>query len=170
MFVLSYFSFWPLCRLSFFDIGILIAPLVSSNSSYNTTLPSSFICYMYHAIFNICNTTCATDEAGTCAPEITRCFKRTSYYSIFSVLWFIDYCLPMFNTARVTHLMFCVMFHFVFCLFGFFHIRLFIIPWYLSYYKMRNIKKSLPFLGANANLKLKLMSMMICSLFFFLFF
>ena len=27
--------FWPLCFLFFFDIRILIAPLVSSNSSYN---------------------------------------------------------------------------------------------------------------------------------------
>ena len=32
-FVLFYFFFWPLCFLFFFDIGILIAPLVSSNSS-----------------------------------------------------------------------------------------------------------------------------------------
>ena len=29
-----YFFFWPLCSLFFFDIRILIAPLVSSNSSY----------------------------------------------------------------------------------------------------------------------------------------
>jgi hypothetical protein len=27
--------FWPLCCLFFFDIRILIAPVVSSNSSYN---------------------------------------------------------------------------------------------------------------------------------------
>jgi hypothetical protein len=33
LFVLWYFIFWPLCCL-FFDIWILIAPLVSSNSSY----------------------------------------------------------------------------------------------------------------------------------------
>ena len=30
------FSFWPLCCLFFFDIRIMIAPLVSSNSFYNT--------------------------------------------------------------------------------------------------------------------------------------
>ena len=30
------FSFWPLCCLFFFDIWILITPLVSSNSSYST--------------------------------------------------------------------------------------------------------------------------------------
>jgi len=29
-----YFFFWPLCCLFFLDIQILIAPLVSSNSSY----------------------------------------------------------------------------------------------------------------------------------------
>ena len=33
MFVLLYFFFWPLCCLFFFDIRILIALLVSSNSS-----------------------------------------------------------------------------------------------------------------------------------------
>jgi len=33
LFVLLYFFFWPLCCLSFFDVRILIAPLVSSNSS-----------------------------------------------------------------------------------------------------------------------------------------
>ena len=33
--VLLYFYFWPLCCLFFFDIRILFAPLVSSNSSYN---------------------------------------------------------------------------------------------------------------------------------------
>ena len=40
LFVLLYFFFWPLCCLFFFDIRILIAPLVSSNSSYSvwTTL------------------------------------------------------------------------------------------------------------------------------------
>jgi hypothetical protein len=35
LFVLLYFFFWPLCCLSFFDIRILITPLVSSNSSYS---------------------------------------------------------------------------------------------------------------------------------------
>jgi hypothetical protein len=33
LFVLLYFLFWPLCFLFFFDIRILITPLVSSNSS-----------------------------------------------------------------------------------------------------------------------------------------
>ena len=34
LFVLLYFFFWPLCCLFFFDIRILIAPLVSSNYSF----------------------------------------------------------------------------------------------------------------------------------------
>jgi len=34
LFVLLFFFFWPLCCLFFFDIRILITPLVSSNSSY----------------------------------------------------------------------------------------------------------------------------------------
>jgi hypothetical protein len=34
LFVLLYFFFWPLCCLFFFDIRILITPLISSNSSY----------------------------------------------------------------------------------------------------------------------------------------
>jgi hypothetical protein len=33
LFVLLYFFFWPLCCLFFFDIRILITPLVTSNSS-----------------------------------------------------------------------------------------------------------------------------------------
>ena len=36
LFVLLYFFFWPLCCLFFFDIQILIIPLVFSNSSYFT--------------------------------------------------------------------------------------------------------------------------------------
>ena len=32
------FFFWPLCCLFFYDIRILIAPLVSSNSSFNCSL------------------------------------------------------------------------------------------------------------------------------------
>jgi hypothetical protein len=36
LFVLLYFFFWPLCCLFFFDLRILITPLVSLNSSYMT--------------------------------------------------------------------------------------------------------------------------------------
>ena len=38
LFVFLYFFFWPLCCLFFFNIWILIAPLVSSNSSYKYSL------------------------------------------------------------------------------------------------------------------------------------
>ena len=34
LFVLLYFFFWPLCCLFFFDLWILVTPLVSSNSSF----------------------------------------------------------------------------------------------------------------------------------------
>ena len=47
LFVLLYFFFWPLSCLFFFDIRILITPLVSSNSSY--ILKMFFFC-----IINIC--------------------------------------------------------------------------------------------------------------------
>jgi hypothetical protein len=48
----SYFFFWPLCGLFFFDIWILIAPLVSSNSSYLSTALSTctynkFECFVF---------------------------------------------------------------------------------------------------------------------------
>ena len=45
LFVLLYFLFWPLCCLFFFDIRILIAPLVSSSSSY------SYVCFVDHCLF-----------------------------------------------------------------------------------------------------------------------
>ena len=47
LFVLLYFFFWPLCCLFFFDIWILIAPLVSSNSSYYEWLTNPQIQYIY---------------------------------------------------------------------------------------------------------------------------
>jgi hypothetical protein len=40
LFVLLYFSLWPLCCLFLFDIRIMIAPLVSSSSSY------SYVCFV----------------------------------------------------------------------------------------------------------------------------
>ena len=39
LFVLLYFFFWPLFWLFFFDIQILITPLISSNSSYYNPNP-----------------------------------------------------------------------------------------------------------------------------------
>ena len=46
LFVLLYFFFWPLCCMFFFDIRILIAPLVSSNNSQITFHPSLIYNYM----------------------------------------------------------------------------------------------------------------------------
>ena len=45
LFVLLYVFFWPLCCLFFFDIRILIAPLVYSNSSYHQNFFLIFILY-----------------------------------------------------------------------------------------------------------------------------
>jgi hypothetical protein len=45
LFVLLYIFFWPLCCLFFFNIQILITPLVSSNSSYNKQL--SLLCVFF---------------------------------------------------------------------------------------------------------------------------
>ena len=42
LFVLLYFFFWPLCCLFFFDLRILITPLVSSKSSSNQSITDLF--------------------------------------------------------------------------------------------------------------------------------
>ena len=47
LFVLLYFVWWPLCCL-FFDIRILITPLVSSNSSYQDEKKHNTICVGQH--------------------------------------------------------------------------------------------------------------------------
>ena len=56
LFVLLYFFFWPLCCLSFFDLRILITPLVSSNSSsirfWNWSSSAVFNCYILVPHFN----------------------------------------------------------------------------------------------------------------------
>jgi hypothetical protein len=44
LFVLLYFFFWPFCCLFFFDLRILITPLVSSNSStYNLMISQEWV-------------------------------------------------------------------------------------------------------------------------------
>jgi hypothetical protein len=43
LFVRLYFFFWPLCYLFFFGMRILIAPLVSSNSTSYLCLYSTFL-------------------------------------------------------------------------------------------------------------------------------
>ena len=49
LFVLLSFFFWSLCFLSFFDLRILINPLVSSNSSFK--LKFSMQCFVDHCLF-----------------------------------------------------------------------------------------------------------------------
>jgi hypothetical protein len=50
LFVLLYFFFWPLCCL-FFDIRILITPLVFWNSSYQNLSPGFFSVFMLFYLF-----------------------------------------------------------------------------------------------------------------------
>ena len=50
LFVLLYFFCWPLCCLFFFDIRILITPLVSSNSSYQILLFIQDVLWYYGAV------------------------------------------------------------------------------------------------------------------------
>ena len=64
LFVLLYFFLWPLCCLFFFDLRILITPLVSSNSSsikltYKNVFNEVKIIYCYKKenqayLFSIC--------------------------------------------------------------------------------------------------------------------
>jgi hypothetical protein len=62
LFVLLYFLFWPLCCLFFFDIRILINPLVSSNSSWPrffcgvrvAHLINNMLCIIVFLVFDLC--------------------------------------------------------------------------------------------------------------------
>jgi hypothetical protein len=47
-FVILSFFFWPLCCLFFFDLRILITPLVSSNSSYILFFPIVILLVFLH--------------------------------------------------------------------------------------------------------------------------
>jgi hypothetical protein len=59
LFVLLYFFFWPLCCLFYFDIRILITPLVSSNSSCtHLRLLRLVLCCMVHRIWFFMNDSC----------------------------------------------------------------------------------------------------------------
>ena len=53
LFILLFFFFWPLCRLSFLDLRILITTLVSSNSSWSKTLMSTTFYMSYMSIISI---------------------------------------------------------------------------------------------------------------------
>ena len=50
LFVLLYFFFWPLYCLFFFDIRILIIPLVSSNSSVYIDMPNWCVYYFINVL------------------------------------------------------------------------------------------------------------------------
>ena len=46
-----YFFIWPLCCLFFFDLRILITPLVSQDSSYQSLTPEVFRVFMLFYLF-----------------------------------------------------------------------------------------------------------------------
>ena len=48
LFVLLSFSFWPLCILSFFDLRILISPLISSNIPFTVVSVRNIYAYEKH--------------------------------------------------------------------------------------------------------------------------
>ena len=48
LFVLLSFSFWPLCILSFFDLRILISPLISSNIPFTVASIKHIYTYRRH--------------------------------------------------------------------------------------------------------------------------
>jgi hypothetical protein len=76
LFVLKYFFVWSLCCLFFFDLRILITPLVSSSSSYNNivlhpcTTTQTYLTYTF-CIYNILCIRCSTIE--------TKEFARIGY-------------------------------------------------------------------------------------------
>ena len=53
LFVLLSFFFWPLCCLSFFDLRILITPLISSNSSWKLWNSYHFILFVCFITWNM---------------------------------------------------------------------------------------------------------------------
>ena len=74
LFVLLYFSFWPLCCLFFFDIRILINPLVSSNSFYLKNALSKFF---------LCRNVLENGGKQTHHVQNSKCFWWSGKYVIF---------------------------------------------------------------------------------------
>jgi hypothetical protein len=98
LFVLLYFFFWPLCCL-FFDIQILIAPLVPSNSSYTFSIP----CLPAHLI---CQRQYPDKNAFTCTGK-NLIFKHTIYVAatmMHFTFWLELYmCLFIVSIAQYLH-------------------------------------------------------------------
>jgi hypothetical protein len=85
--VLLFIFFWLLCCLFFFDIRILITPLVSSNSSYQ-------ISCLYFKMSLRRPVLLGRQELGTLAEHLS---VSTVFSGVqFPVLWFVDHCLSFF--------------------------------------------------------------------------
>jgi hypothetical protein len=92
LFGLLYFFLWPLCCLFFFDIWILIAPLVSSNSSFHN------IRYIYNYPIStfIMTTFFSNYIIWTCC--IVMSYIQFSFYGDFSVSISWQSLFLLFNT------------------------------------------------------------------------
>jgi hypothetical protein len=93
LFVLLYFFFWPLCCLLFFDIRILIATLVSSNSfTTSGTYPWSFVTQIFHngppshvgdrKIFEVITSTLPKGTLGSVASLLAATLYQGNIYPL----------------------------------------------------------------------------------------
>jgi hypothetical protein len=99
LFVLFYFFFWPLCCLFFLDIRIMIAPFVSSSSSFNT-LPVVWVCrpgdnllFPLHYIYLGCSSGCIHRH-----PIFSKTLKLCYY------IYIIKYNIRYNNKCYILHL------------------------------------------------------------------
>jgi hypothetical protein len=105
LFVLLYIFFWPLCCLFFFNIQILITPLVSSNSSYNKQL--SLLCVFYFSKSdkrrsnNICS---ILDILPHCVILNWKCSDSVVFFSFFISIFKIALHLGIYLSKLVLSL------------------------------------------------------------------
>ena len=92
LFVLLSFFFWSLCCLFFFDIRILITPLVSSNSSYLVWVLQIYLCLI----------------AVSARLNLKKRYSVRLYPQLFAG-WLISYCV-VFDCLRI--FLFCFVFAF----------------------------------------------------------
>ena len=99
LFVLLSFFFWPLCCLFFFDIRIMIVPLISSNSSYHYYLIAISFLFIFPVIYK---------SSYINKANCTLCWQTpwpNSRYSLVSSLWRLVIPLHwLFWQNRVLHL------------------------------------------------------------------
>ena len=87
LFVLLSFFFWPLCCLSFFDLRILITPLVSSNSCIENRQFSTKSITFYTNNYIMCSFICRISPHDEHWSSYQRLVKLCSGQSIFQFLF-----------------------------------------------------------------------------------